>query len=358
MRRMSKTRPRSKTRAVGILVDSGLSPVVMPVVEAASRAAWEFGWDVYGIDDGFEGLVRKKARRITRDELVHLGRASRLVPDRPGVDPFAYATRLGKSATPDDRSADVRRNVQALGLAGLIAAGGDGTLTVAERLHRRDIPVVGVPVAIENDVPGTASAVGFDTAVTIAVDALERIQATAAARRRLVVAEVLGRNAGWIALHAGLAGGADVILIPETPFSLESVCESLRARDRSGRVFPVVVVAEGARPADAGLARPNGTAAWLAGELARRLRHETATVAVGALQLGGAPSAADRLLGLRLGAAAMRLVNEGLFGNMIALRPPLVGPVPLHQVVGRLRPVPPDADLLKSARDLGIGLGA
>jgi 6-phosphofructokinase 1 len=343
---MRATRPPSSRRAVAVLVDTGSSPAVEALLEALVRAATAFGWEVRGIEDGFEGLVRGRARRVPSGEPVGRWASGRLFASRPGVDPLAYLSGAGKKAVPADHTAEVRRHVRLLGLAGIVAIGGAETMAVAERLHRRDIPIVGVPVSVENDVVGTALTVGFDTAVAAAVEALLSLDARGEAGRGLLVAEVRGRRAGWLALHAGLSVRADVVLIPEIAFDPDRVGDRLRGRDGA-----VVVLAEGGRPQDGGA----GGGAWLAGELARRLRRDAIHLPLQLLR-GPLPSPSDRLLAVRLGTAAMRLVNEGLFGNMVALKPP-VTTLPLHQVAGRHRPVPPDADVVRTARDLGIHLG-
>jgi 6-phosphofructokinase 1 len=246
--------------------------------------------------------------------------------------------------------------------------GGDGTLALAERFHRKGIPVVGVPKTIDNDLPGTALSFGFDTAVQIATDALDKLQPSAAAHKRVMVVEVMGRNSGWIALHAGVAGGADVILIPEIPFQIETVAETVRGRERTGQAFSIVVVAEGAVPIggrtresvprEAGHeVRRGGIGDAVADDLARILKRETRSLTLGYLQRGGSPTGFDRILATSLGATAMRLVNEGLFGNMVALKPPTLAAVPLHQVVGKAHRVPLDSDIVRCARDLGTGFG-
>jgi phosphofructokinase-like protein len=360
---------RAKTRTVGILTGGGDCPGTNAVIRAATRSALQFGWDVMGIEDGFDGLLRKKVRRLGRNEVRGiLAIGGTILGTTNRVNPFAYPTRKGRALVDTDRSAEVVRHFDALGLAGLIVIGGDGTLAMAERFHRKGVPVVAVPKTIDNDVAGTAATFGFDTALATATDALDKLHPTAAAHKRVMVVELMGRNAGWIALHAGIAGGADVILLPEIPYSLARVGEAIRARDRAGREFSIVVAAEGAM-AQSGAAitkatqeaghevRLGGIAERLAAELAVHLKKETRSLVLGHLQRGGSPSASDRLLATRYGTAAMRLVNEGLFGNMVALKPPSVVPVPLHQVVGKIRQVPLDSDVLRSARDLGIGFG-
>lgn len=360
---------RSKRRAVGILTGGGDCPGLNSVLRAATRTALEHDWEIYGIEDGFDGLVRKKVRRLRRADVrgvlaqdrTILGTANRR-------NPFAYPVRRRRILVEEDRSADVIRNFHALGFAGLIVVGGDGTLALADRFHRKGIPIVGVPKGIDNDVPGTASSFGFDTAVQTATDAIDKLQPFADAHKQVMVVEVMGRNTGWIALHAGVAAGADVILIPEIPFHVDRIAESIRARERRGNEYSIVVVAEGAspaagRPPERVTRRPGpegrllSTGDAVADDLARVLKRETRSLALSHLQRGGTPTSADRLFAASLGATAMRLVNEGLFGNMVALKPPTLAAVPLHQAVGKTHRVPLDSDVVRCARDLGTEFG-
>jgi phosphofructokinase-like protein len=359
---------KAKSRTVGILTGGGDCPGINAVIRAATRTAFQFGWDVVGIEDGFDGLLRRKVRRLTPDDVRGiLPVGGTILGTTNRVNPFEYPTRKGRARLESDRSSEALRNFDALGLAGLIAIGGDGTLAIADRFHRKGLPIVGVPKTIDNDLPGTAVTFGFDTAVATATDALDKLHPTASAHKRVMVVELMGRHAGWIALHAGIAGGADVILMPEIPFDLDRVCQAIRARDRAGREFSIVVAAEGAQPVEGGAvtraakagspARLGGVAERVAEELGQRLKKETRSLVLGHLQRGGSPSTFDRLLATRFGSGAMRLVNEGLFGNMIALKPPALAAVPLHQVVGKTRGVPLDSDVIRSARDLGIAFG-
>jgi phosphofructokinase-like protein len=359
----------SKRRAVGILTGGGDCPGLNAVIRAATRTALHYDWEVFGIEDGFDGLVRKKVRRLTRADVRGiLARGGTILGTTNSLNPFEYPTR-GKSRTIDvDRSADAVRNFHALGLAGLIVVGGDGTLAIADRFHRRGVPVVGVPKTIDNDIPSTAVSFGFDTAVQTAAEALDKVHTTAEAHKRVMVVEVMGRNAGWIALHAGIAGGADVILLPEIPFRVDKIAASIRERERAGREFSIVVVAEGAAP-DGGIprereprkegheARLGGIGDWLTAELGKILKKEARSLVLGHLQRGGSPSTFDRVLATRLGVAAMRLVDEGRFGNMVAFKPPGITAIPLHQVIGKTHRVPLDSDLIQCARDLGLGFG-
>jgi 6-phosphofructokinase len=253
-------------------------------------------------------------------------------------------------------------------LDALVAIGGDGTLAIAHEFHRRGLPLVGVPKTIDNDIVGTTSSFGFDSAVAFATEAIDRLHTTAEAHRRVLVVEVMGRYSGWIALHAGLGGGADAILMPEIPFDLSIVCDRIRQRDRWGARFSIVVVAEGAHAiggkrsvieeAHGGqLERLGGMGAWVAEALATRTGKETRSVVLGHLQRGGTPTSVDRVLATRFGGVAVELVKDGQFGTMVASQPPDIVARPLCEVVGKTKTVPLDSDLVKTARALGVTFG-
>ena len=281
-------------------------------------------------------------------------------------NPFAYPVNTSEGTR--DYSQRCIETFRTLELDALIVIGGDGTLTIAHEFHKRGLPVVGVPKTIDNDIVETSSTFGFDSAVSFATDAIDRLHATAEAHHRVMVVEVMGRYAGWIALHGGIAGGADVILIPEIPYDLDAVAARIRERERWGARFSIVVVAEGARPkggersvltaATAGtVERLGGIAARVAVGLEQLTGKETRSVVLGHLQRGGAPTSYDRVLATRLGAGAFELVREGRFGCMVASHPPEIVPVPLERIVGRMKQVPVDCDVVRAARAVGISLG-
>lgn len=358
-------------RRVGILTGGGDCPGLNAVIRAASRTAYRLGWEVYGIEDGFDGLLTRRVRRLMpRDVrgILHLGGTILGTTNR--ANPFCLPVMRRGRVVEVDRSETVLKNFRSLGLQALLAIGGDGTLGIAERLHRRGLPVIGVPKTIDNDISATVITFGFDTAVSTATDALDKLHTTAESHKRVMVVEVMGRYAGWIALHSGVGGGADVILIPEIPFDVQRVCAKVRDRDRAGREFSIIVVAEGARPRGKGYVtqgpkeagrevRLGGIAEWLAEEIAQCTGKETRSIVLGHLQRGGAPTTFDRLLGTRFGAAAMRLVAKGEFGKMVSLDPPRIRAVSLRRAVGqgKMRLVPRDSDIIRSARDMGVGFG-
>lgn len=358
-----------KTR-IGILTGGGDCPGLNAVIRAVVKSATKRDWETIGILGGFEGLLEPTRTRelnyYRMDGLLTLG-GTILGTSNKGR--FS-----GKSGHGDTRQIDpavltaARAGVESLGLRALIVVGGDGSLTIAQQCFEAGIPVVGVPKTIDNDLAGTIVTFGFDSAVAFATEALDRLRTTAQSHERVMVCEVMGRYAGWIAAHAGIAGGADVILIPELPFNFEAICRVVTDREAQGKRFTLVVVAEGAREAgrdfvtlgDSGAireARLGGIGAVVAEEIGRRTGKETRVCVLGHLQRGGAPTTFDRLLCSRFGAGAVRLIAEEKYGYMVAHRPPDTDAIPLTEAIGRLRTVPLDGDIVRTARDLGIGFG-
>jgi phosphofructokinase-like protein len=339
------------------------------VIRAVVKSAFNAGIECMGLHDSFAGLIEPgRWRLLTPKDVTGILRIGGTVLGTSNrTDPFAYP--VPGLAEKRDCSAQVVSTFRALGLDALVVIGGDGTLAIAHRFLRRGIPMVGVPKTIDNDIPGTTSTFGFDSAVAFATDAIDRLHTTAEAHRRIIVVEVMGRYAGWIALRSGIGGGADVILIPELPFDLEKTAARIRERDRWGARFSIVVVAEGAKPAGGGvmvkaaaaagggMERLGGVGAYVGAELERLTGKETRVVVLGHLQRGGAPTPADRVLATRFGAKAVDLVLNGQFGMMVANRPPDIVAVPIEDVVGRTKLVPPDSDLIATARAMGIGFG-
>jgi 6-phosphofructokinase 1 len=281
-------------------------------------------------------------------------------------DPFAAP--VATSEGPRVYSERVIEMFHKMELDALIVIGGDGTLAIGHQFCLRGIPLVGVPKTIDNDIVGTTNCFGFDTAVSFATDAIDRLHTTAEAHRRILVVEVMGRYAGWIALHAGMAGGADAILIPEIPFDISIVAARLRDRDKWGAKFSIVVAAEGAFPKggshtlievahETHQERLGGVGAQVCEALARETGKQTRSVVLGHLQRGGAPTSFDRVLATRFGAKAVELIRRGQFGVMVASAPPDIVARPLNEVVGRTKTVPLDYDLLLAARALGVTLG-
>lgn len=356
---------------IALSTGGGDAPGLNAVIRASVLAALHRGWRAYGIERGYGGLLGDdRIISLTRAEvrgITHLGGTILGTTNRG--DPFHWPVRTeGGSTETHDRSDELVAAFAAHGFDGLIAIGGDGSLKIALELYRKGIPVVGVPKTIDNDVGGTTATFGFDTAVSIATDALDRLHSTAEAHERVMVVEVMGRYAGWIALNAGIAGSADVILIPELPFDIERVCEKIREREGMGRHFSIVVVAEGATPVGGEMAiveegapgrerRLGGMADRVARAIGERTDKETRSLVLGHLQRGGSPTTFDRLLALRFGAAAVRAIATGRFGSMVALRPPDIACIPLEEALQAPKRVPLDGDTVATARELGIALG-
>ena len=355
-------------KKIGVLTGGGDAPGLNAVIRAIVKTATNAGVTVIGLEDSFDGLIYpEKSRVLTPKDVTGILRLGGTILGTVNRgDPFVepIITPLGTFNYADR----VMEMFQEMGLDALVCIGGDGTLAISHEFYKRGIPLVGVPKTIDNDIYGTTSCFGFDTAVSFATDAIDRLHTTAEAHRRIIVVEVMGRYAGWIALHAGVAGGADVILIPEILYDFEKVVQSLRRRDERGARFSIVVVAEGARPKDGNLSilveahpgyaeRLGGAAKFCGDELSRLTGKESRHVVLGHLQRGGAPTAFDRTLATRFGGKAVELILRGQFGKMVANHPPELVPVPLGEVVGRTKLVPLDYDLLQTARMMGVSFG-
>jgi len=357
-------------RRIAVNTGGGDAPGLNAVIRSIVLSALRRGWEVLGIRKGYEGLLdTSKIIQLDRDSvrgITHLGGTILGTTNRNS--PFEYPVKLpGGEYGVVDRSDEVVENFHRLKIDALIAIGGDGSMQIANGLVAKGMPIVGVPKTIDNDLCGTVVTFGFDTAVTVATEAIDRLHSTAEAHERVFVVEVMGRYAGWIALHAGVSATADVVLIPEIPYDIESICDKIMDREAHGRRFSIVVTAEGARPRggemvgkDQGAGRERrlgGIGLRLAEEIAEKTGKETRTVVLGHLQRGGGPTTFDRLLALRFGAAAVRMVADRRFNVMVALDPPTVLAVPLAVATERMKSVPLDCDTMLTARDLGINFG-
>jgi len=351
---------------IGLLTGGGDAPGLNAVIRAVVKSAANHDVVTIGIEDGFDGLMAPSRwkRLVPADVTGILRRGGTILGTTNRRNPLAYPNDTGGT---ENRAAHCVEMVRRLALDALVIIGGDGTLAIAYELHRRGVPLVGVPKTIDNDIVETTT-FGFDTAVAFATDAIDRLHTTAESHHRIMVVEVMGRYTGWIALYSGVAGGADVILIPELPYDLDRVACHIRRRERLGARFSIVVVAEGARPiggrhtvleegSGSSLERLGGVGAVVANELERLTGKETRVAVLGHLQRGGAPTSFDRMLATRFGTRAMELVLERQFGTMVAYHPPVIDAVSLERVVGRTRSVPPDFDVIRSARAIGIGFG-
>jgi len=364
-------------RRIAITTGGGDAPGLNAVICAVTRAALQRGWTCIGIRDGYDGLLRPDRYAVGEgclpltaarvEGIAALG--GTVLGSTSKGNPFAYPTVQTDGTTAlVDRSQDLLEALARDGIDALVAVGGDGSLAIAHQLAQRGLPVVGVPKTIDNDLDGTVMTFGFDTAVAFASECIDRLHTTAASHHRVLVVEVMGRYAGWIALHAGLAGGAHAILLPEIPFDLATVAELIARRETQGLSYSIVVVAEGAHPkdgtralcgpAEAGHAeRLGGMGEQVSLALAQRTGKDSRCVVLGHLLRGGSPTAFDRVAALRFGAAAVRALEAGQSGVMVALDGRDVRPVSLADVAGRMKAVPLDGDTLATARDLGLCLG-
>jgi 6-phosphofructokinase 1 len=358
------------SRKIGIVTGGGDCPGLNAVIRAVAKSAAMRGWEALGILGGYEGLLEpRQVRPLDYGALAGLLVRGGTILGTANRGRFSAKVGHGESRQlPKELLDETRAGFDALGLSALVSIGGDGSLSIAQQLFEHGLPIVGVPKTIDNDLEGTLWTFGFDSAVACATDALDRLHTTAESHNRVMVLEVMGRYAGWIALYAGIAGGADVVLIPEIPFQYESICAKIRAREDQGKKFTLIVAAEGAREQGGGFvssgaqeanreAHLGGVGAVVAAEVGRRSGKETRCCVLGHLQRGGSPTTFDRALCTMFGAVAVELVAAGDFGKMVAFTADHVGAIPIRQAVGRLKTVPPDGGLLRTARALGISLG-
>ena len=357
-------------KKIGIVTGGGDCPGLNAVIRAAAKAAAKRGWGCLGILGGYEGLLKPR-RTITLDYLALSGLLTRGGTILGTANRGKFSAKVGHGegrALPRKLLQGVKEGMDALGLSALVSIGGDGSLSIGQQLHEYGVPLVGVPKTIDNDLQGTMFTFGFDSAVACATDALDRLHTTAESHNRVMVLELMGRYAGWIALFAGVAGGADVILIPEIPFSYESICAKVREREKLGKKFTLIAVAEGARQkhgsfitakgkTKVGEARLGGIGAVVAAEVEKRTGKETRSCVLGHLQRGGSPTTFDRALCSMFGATAVELIAAGQVGKMVAFTGQGIGAVDISEAVGRLKTVPPEGNLARTARALGISLG-
>jgi ATP-dependent phosphofructokinase / diphosphate-dependent phosphofructokinase len=356
---------------IALSTGGGDAPGLNAVIRAAVLSAIDRGWEVLGIKRGFYGLLGEdEVIPLTRDSvkgIAHLGGTILRTTNRG--NPFHYPVQQPDGSWLEvDRSQELLRNSRELGIDAIITIGGEGSLAIAQRMHEMGMHIVGVPKTIDNDVPGTITTFGFDTAVNTAIEAIDKLHTTAESHDRVIVMEVMGRSAGFIALHSGVAGTADVILIPEIPYDIDKVCEKIMARDRAGRKFSIVVVAEGAIPKGGtesvmgesmpGQAkRVGGLADGLAKQIQQKTGKETRSLILGHLQRGGMPTGYDRLLATRFGGAAAQAVADEKWGHMVALQSPHIVTIPIVEAIAEVKNVDPAHDVVMTARRTGISFG-
>jgi 6-phosphofructokinase 1 len=357
-------------QTIGILTGGGDCPGLNAVIRAVVKsAALQHGWTVLGIPDGYDGLIlSEKVRPLTEADVSGiLPRGGTILGTSNRGNPFAYPVIENGQTVLKDVSARLLENFRKLSLDALVIVGGDGTMKIGLELFRRGTPIVGVPKTIDNDLSATEITFGFDTALHTATEAVDKLHSTAESHHRVMLVEVMGREAGWIALHAGIAGGAHVILIPEIPFALAKVAAAIDQRARSGRLFSIIVVAEGCRlvgdhsvlPQSGEYYTPksgevaNAVGSWIS----REMRRETRVTVLGHIQRGGSPSPFDRVLSTRLGVAAVELIARGEFGRMVCLHCAAIESTPIEKAIGAVRTVDPQGELVRTARAIGISFG-
>ena len=360
-----------RVRRIAINTGGGDAPGLNAVIRAATLAALNEGWEVLGIRRGYMGLLEGEVdgeagvcplTAQTVRGITHLG--GTILGTTTRGNPFGLEVRQPDGTWGTiDRSDEIVQKFRELEIDALIAIGGDGSLNIAHALYQKGLPVIGVPKTIDNDLSATDVTFGFQTAVEVATDAIGRLHSTAEAHQRAMIVQLMGRHTGWIALESGLSGGADVILIPEIPYDVSKIAEKVRERDRQGRRFSIIVVAEGAVSVEGEVSyaddrgRYGGIADVLGTQITELTGKETRTLVLGHIQRGGEPIAYDRSLALRFGAAAVRCIREGALGTMVALQGNRIRAVPLGDAVHEIKRVPPDSELVMTARQLGISFG-
>src|SRR5688572_17954922 len=353
-------------KQIGILTGGGDAPGLNAVIRAVVRTAiGEYGMKVVGIEDSFEGILGEPHTMTLTQKSVSgiLPRGGTILGTR---NRGSFVKMVdGKPYFPEMPIGEAIANLDILGIEALIVLGGEGTLAIAEQFDKRGFPVIGVPKTIDNDLAATELTFGFMTAIDIATEALDRLHTTAASHDRVMVLEVMGRHTGWIALHAGLAGSADIILIPEIPFDFDSLVDKVLERESKGSRFTNIVVAEGAREVgkgemyqDTGALRLGGMGDHITREVGRRTGKESRSVVLGHLQRGGSPNAFDRMLGTNFGACAVRALASGETGKMVALQAGTITTVPLGEACANIKTVPVDGQMVRSARDIGISFAS
>ncbi len=362
---------KSVVKRIGVLTGGGDAPglnaVIRSVVKTAIR---EYQMTVIGFENGFGGVIKNQARELTEQNVAGiLPRGGTILGTTNRDNPFHYPVVKGNEKTFADVSDRVFENISIHGIEALIVIGGDGSLAIGKELYDMGLKVVGVPKTIDNDLSATDQTFGFDTALTTATEAIDKLHTTAESHHRVMVLEVMGRYTGWIALESGLAGGADVILIPEIPYNMDVVVQKINERTREKKKFSIIVVAEGAKPLGGEMVvnkhvedsfdpiRLGGIGNVVAQAVEAATGKESRVTVLGHLQRGGSPTAYDRILSTRYGTEAVNLVAKELFGNMVCLKGQHIKHVPLDQAVGQLHKVPIDGEPVRVARYLGICLG-
>ena len=360
-----------RVKRIAILTGGGDCPGINAVIRATTKKAiLEYGIEVIGIKDGYEGIINNQYRKLDYDDVSGiLTSGGTILGTSNTANPYRYPVRKGNQLAFEDMSETTLKNVEKLNIDCLVCIGGDGTLDIAHRLSRDGIPIVGIPKTIDNDLRGTDIAFGFDSAVYIATEGIDRVHTTAQSHHRVMIVEVMGRNAGWIALHSGIAGGGDIILLPEIPYDIDIVAEKVKERSKRGKRFSIAAVAEGAKPKGGDIViqrivkessdpiRLGGIGFVLGAQIEERTGIETRTVVMGHLLRGGSPTPFDRVLATRLGTKAVDMIKNKQFGYMVGVKGNSLVKVPLEDVATGPRTVPLDDPLIQAARAVGTCFG-
>jgi len=360
-------------KRIGILTGGGDCPGLNAVIRAVAKTAmFQFGWEVWGIEDGFLGLIRNRMHRLDGNAVSNiLTLGGTILGTSNKADPAHFAIGTEEDGKPlfKDVTNRVVEHIAERELDAVVVIGGDGTMSGAAKLMQHGIRCVGVPKTIDNDLMHTELTFGFQTAVQIATDALDRIHTTASSHHRVMLVEMMGRNAGWLTLHAGMASGADIILIPEIPYDLQKVCDACAKRSKRGKAFTIIAVSEGAKPLGGQQVvdrvvhdspdpvRLGGVSEVLSDDIARRTHLETRATILGHVQRGGTPCAADRVLATEFGLAAAHLLADGKFGRLVTMNNGRISDADLASSAEKQRFVAPDNTLVRAARALGVCMG-
>lgn len=361
----------SKIKRVGILTGGGDCPGLNAVIRAVAKSLiTHHNIEVIGIEDGFEGIVENRTRPLHYDNVSGILQVGGTILGTSNTaNPFHHPVIQNGKTVYVDCSDQVIDNMKTLGMEALVCIGGDGTMTIAKQLIEKGVKIVGVPKTIDNDIHGTDITFGYDTAMSIAAEAIDRIHTTAQSHHRVMLVEIMGRYAGWLTLGAGIAGGADVILIPEIEYDMEAICAAIKKREDMGRKFSIIAVAEGAKPQGGELTvsrivegspdkyRLGGVAVKLGNDIQDRTGVETRATILGHLQRGGTPTPNDRVLSTRYGVGAADLIGAGQFNRMVALQGNKIVSVPITEIGGKTRTVPMDSELIHTALQVGTSLG-
>ncbi|GAB4298176.1 MAG: ATP-dependent 6-phosphofructokinase [Ignavibacteriaceae bacterium] len=361
---------KRKVTRIGVLTGGGDCPGLNAVIRGVTKPAQDYGMTVYGILDGFEGLIEGKARELRNEDVSGiLSRGGTILGSSNKGDPFHYPVENNGKIIITDKSEQALKNYQDWNLDAIIAIGGDGTMHICNKLGKLGMNIIGVPKTIDNDLEATDQTFGHDSAVYVVMMALDRLHTTASSHHRIIVTEVMGRYAGWIALNGGLAGGADIILIPEIPFSWNKIYDKIRKRELQGKRFSLVCVAEGARPVDGEMVvkesdikrhdpkRLGGIGEVVARNIEKNMNRETRVTVLGHLQRGGSPTPYDRILSTKFGAFAIELASKRKFGRMVALKGSEIKNVRIEDAIAKQKLVDPQNQSVLAAKAVGISFG-